>query len=264
VIKSRNKSYHYRQKQSSSARKIGILISYILIFFVGYLVAYETIPTSQKSIQVLVPLATEYSSASANILAVKSDESMGVMGNVLVEIVTGKDRVLMNTNPFLEPDTQYSAETAVKVAETVTGKSLDDKDVIVSFNITGQVLGGPSAGAAMTIATIGAIEGKEVKKDVAITGTIESTGKIGPIGGVLEKAEAAASNGVKLFLVPKGELYLTYYEREVKQERIGKYIIQRYRYVPKTIDVNNYTMTEWDMETKEVSTINDAVKYMLA
>jgi len=264
IIKRKNKTYSYKKNQITAGKKIGIFVSYILIFFLGYLIAYERIPTPSEQPQILTPLATEYSSASANVLAVRSDESSGVIGKVLIEIVPGKDRVLMNTNPFLEPDTQYSAETAVKVAETFTGKSLNDKDVIVSFDMAGQVLGGPSAGAAMTVATVAAIEGKEVKNDVAITGTIESTGKIGAVGGVLEKAEAAAKNGVKLFLVPKGELFLTYYEREVKEEKIGKFVIQRYRYIPKTLDLNNYTLTEWDMTTKEVTTISDVVPYMLS
>jgi uncharacterized protein len=169
----------------------------------------------------------------------------------------------MNTNPFLEPDTQFSAETAVSVAQNYTKKDLSDKDVIISFDVSGQLLGGPSAGAAMTVATIAAIEEKQVKKDVAVTGTIEPTGKIGDIGGVIEKAQAAANNKVKLFLVPEDELYLTYYERQIKNERIGNFIIQRVNYVPKTLDLNNYTMSELKMETKGVFSISDVVKYML-
>jgi predicted S18 family serine protease len=170
----------------------------------------------------------------------------------------------MNTNPFLEPDTQYSAETAVKVAQNYTGKPLNDRDVILSFDVTGQVLGGPSAGAAMTITTIAAIEQKKIKEDVAITGTIEPGGEVGQIGGVIQKAEAAAKNGIKLFLVPNDELILTYYERQITNQRVSpNFVIQRVNYVPKTLDLNNYTMTEWKMETKGVSTINDVAKYML-
>ncbi len=170
----------------------------------------------------------------------------------------------MNTNPFLEPDTQYSAETAIKVAQNYTGKNLNDRDVILSFDVIGQVLGGPSAGAAMTITTIAAIEQKKIKNDVAITGTIGPDGKVGQIGGVIQKAEAAAKNGIKIFLVPKDELILTYYERQVTKERISpNFVVQRVSYVPKTLDLNNYTISEWKMETKGVSIIDDVVKYML-
>ncbi|MCX6821412.1 MAG: hypothetical protein NTW30_01405 [Candidatus Aenigmarchaeota archaeon] len=182
----------------------------------------------------------------------------------MIEVNPGKGRVLMDTNPFLEPDTQYSAETAVKVTQNYTGKSLNDRDVIVSFDTTGQLLGGPSTGAAMTITTIAAIEQKNIKTNVAITGTIEPDGEIGQIGGVVQKAEAAAKNGIKLFLVPNDELILTYYERQItKQKRAPNYVVQRVSYIPKTLDLNNYTMSELKMETKGVSTISDAVKYML-
>jgi hypothetical protein len=61
-----------------------------------------------------------------------------------------------------------------------------------------------------------------------------------------------------------GVLFMTYYEQQVKKERVGPgFTIQRIYYVPKTLDVNNYTMSEFKMETKGVSTINDVVNYMI-
>jgi len=248
--------------------KVNSVVAYIIVFVLGLFIGHQMIiPNLIQNIttETFVPLpSTQNFSASTYVLAVKSDQSTGLLGRVSIEINPGKGRVLMDTNPFLEPDTQYSAETAVKVAENYTGKNLNDRDVILSFDVTGQVLGGPSAGAAMTVATIGAIEQKEVKKDVAITGTIETNGKVGQIGGVIQKAEAAAKNGVKLFLVPESELILTYYERQITKEKIApNFVIQRVSYVPKTLDLKNYTMTEWKMETKGVSTIEDVVKYML-
>jgi predicted S18 family serine protease len=248
--------------------KVNSVVAYIVVFVVGLIIGHQLIIpnlTENASTTTLVPLPnTENFSASTYVLAVNSDQTAGVAGRVFVEIYPGKGRVLMDTNPFLEPDTQQSAETAVKVAENYTGMSLKDRDVIVSFNITGNVLGGPSAGAAMTVVTIAAIEGKKVKDDVAITGTIDPSGNVGVIGGVVQKAEVASKNGVKLFLVPKDLLTLTYYERQITRQNAGPgFAIQRVRYVPKTLDLNNYTMTELKMETKGVSTINDVAKYML-
>jgi len=257
--------YRYRTEREEKIKKLFLLvISYILVFSVGYIYAYQNItPLTQPEVRTPLPVSGNFTS-SANILAVRNVDNAGVMGRVTVEIYPGKGRVLMDTNPFLEPDTQYSAETAVAVAQDYTGMSLSDRDVIVSFEITGELLGGPSAGAAMTIATVGAIEQRQVRENMAITGTIENSGEIGLVGGLVEKAEAAANNGVKLFLVPKGSLILRYYEQVVERERIGPgFIIQRVRYVPKTLDLANYTMTQWDMETKEVSTIDDVVTYML-
>ncbi|HWI05689.1 MAG TPA: S16 family serine protease, partial [Acidimicrobiales bacterium] len=41
---------------------------------------------------------------------------------------------------------------------------------------------------------------------IATTGTIEADGKVGPVGGVKQKAEAAEDAGAELFLVPGGEV----------------------------------------------------------
>ncbi len=45
------------------------------------------------------------SSSSAHIVAVRSDTSEGVIGTVHVTINDGTGNVLVNTNPFVEPDT---------------------------------------------------------------------------------------------------------------------------------------------------------------
>jgi len=249
-----------RRKTKSPTTTVTI---YILIFILGVIVGNQILIPSEPTPQ-YIPLPVQNYSASANILAVKSADNSGVLGKVTVEIYPGKGRVLMNTNPFLEPDTQFSAETAVNVAQDYTQKDLSEKDVIISFDIGGKLLGGPSAGAAMTAATVAAIEEKQVKEDVAITGTITPTGEVGVISGVIEKAQAAADTGIELFLVPDDLLYLTYYEREVKKQKIGPgFYIQRVNYVPKKLDLNNYTMSEFDMETKGVSTVGDVVNYMI-
>lgn len=247
------------------------IFNYIIFFLLGLIlgIGFFIFPVFNvfqqnftENVTMLKPIPQEILTASSNVVAVKGEGGEGILGSVDIEIKQGKSRVLMNTNPFLEPDTQYSAETAVAVAQEFTGKSLKDKDVILSFNMPGQVLGGPSAGAAMSVATIAAIEGKNVNNKTAITGTIESDGRIGQIGGVLEKAKAAADVGIELFLVPKGQLRLTYYEQKVEERRIGGFRYQRVYYTPKIIDLNNYTM-QFGMRSKEVYNISEAVEYMI-
>lgn len=71
---------------------------------------------------------------------------------------------------------------------------------------TGQV-GGPSAGLAFTLAILDRLTPGSLTGDqrVAVTGTIELDGTVGPVGGVDHKTEAAIREGAKLFLVPPGE-----------------------------------------------------------
>jgi len=214
----------------------------------------------------LTQLPEKTYSASIDIVAVNSQDNTGVVNTATVEVQPGQGRVLFSLNPFVEPDTQQSAEIAKTVAEIFTGTSLSDKDVIYSIEAgNAQLVGGPSAGAALTAATIAAIEQKQIKSNVAITGTINADGSIGQIGGVIEKLGATAQVGKTLFLVPRGQSTATYYEPQTTSERRGNYIIQRTTYITKTLDLNDYAKQQgWNIEVKEVANIQEAVQYLLA
>ncbi|WP_248582750.1 S16 family serine protease [Nocardioides sp. InS609-2] len=73
----------------------------------------------------------------------------------------------------------------------------------VSVNID-PTIGGPSAGLLFSLGiydtlTPGSLTDDEI---VAGTGTIDETGKVGPIGGIPQKIAASREAGAKLFLVP--------------------------------------------------------------
>lgn len=62
---------------------------------------------------------------------------------------------------------------------------------------------GPSAGITMALATLSAITGRKIKRDVAMTGEITLRGRVLPVGGLKEKILAAKTLGIKRVLVPK-------------------------------------------------------------
>jgi len=220
----------------------------------------ETAESTEK--QAFINGSEGASSSSANIVAVRSDTHSGVIGKVHVELKEGNGDVLVNTNPFVEPDTQYSVREAVTIAENFTNINVSNKDIIVSFAINGTLIGGPSAGAATTVATIAAMEGAQVRQDVAITGTIEQGGYIGQVSGVFDKAVAAEKNGMTLFLVPSGQKKVIYYEQQIEErDIIFGFTFTRVYYTPKEIDLGEYM--EGKMEVEEVSTIGEAVTYMI-
>lgn len=68
-------------------------------------------------------------------------------------------------------------------------------------------IGGPSAGLAMTLAMLDQLSPGELTGGVkvAATGTIESNGDVGEIGGVKQKTAAVKAAGAKLFIVPTAE-----------------------------------------------------------
>jgi PDZ domain-containing protein len=65
-------------------------------------------------------------------------------------------------------------------------------------------ISGPSAGLAMTLAIIDDLTPGELTggKKVAVTGTIDSEGDVGPIGALAQKAIAARRAGAQVFIVP--------------------------------------------------------------
>jgi len=146
----------------------------------------------------------------------------------------------------------------LKQAEEFTNESLANKDITYRFNINGEYVGGPSAGAAMTLATIAAIENKTVPEEGAITGTIMQDSTTGRVGGILEKAQAAGRNNLKTFYVPKDQSTIIYYTRDVEREEFypGVYSTD-VEYEEQVFSVNNYTKEKYNMTTEEFGSIGE-------
>jgi predicted S18 family serine protease len=66
---------------------------------------------------------------------------------------------------------------------------------------------GPSAGAAMAVGFIALFKGEKVQRGIALTGTFEPGGKIGFVGSIPDKLRAAAREGYRTILVPRGQIY---------------------------------------------------------
>ncbi len=235
---------------------------FFLFFGAGYFAGFGQGKGSVSP--VFESISSERLSASISIVSV-TQRGKGSVNGAVVEIVPGSGKILFSINPFVEPDTQDSVQTAAFVAQEFTRKSLSDRDIVFSIEDTlANLVGGPSAGAAFTVAAIAAIEGKAVRGDAAITGTILHSGKIGEIGGVIEKATAAAENGLKLFVVPKGQKRFTYYEQRQERSQKGNVTIIRTSYVPHTIDLQEYIEAQgFEMRIAEAENIGEAVELLL-
>ena len=202
----------------------------------------------KRTISILVPAVSQ------------TEEGLkGVISNITVTIVKpGSGKVYISATPLTEIDMQASARTAAIIASTVLGENPLTMDYYVSVESPSIIIGGPSAGAALTLAIMSAISGYPVNGSVMITGMINPDGTIGPVGGVKEKLEAAASAGMKIFLVPVGQSVVQ--ENIVERRRIGPFIIRTVK--PVEIDLVEYGR-KLGVTVIEVSNIIEAAKYLL-
>ncbi|MGI5375795.1 YlbL family protein [Streptomyces sp. CA-251387] len=109
---------------------------------------------------------------------------------------------------------QYNTEQMKESQDAATEAALNhldltDKDIKVTLKLAD--VGGPSAGLLFSLGIIDKLDGNGEGGDltggrtIAGTGTIDAAGKVGAVGGVSLKTQAAKRDGATVFLVPKDE-----------------------------------------------------------
>ncbi len=142
------------------------------------------------------------------LLAVKETETgyEGGIADLFLEIKPGSGRVFLETFPLTRTDTQMSTRFAKAIACDTIEKDCDDIDFFYTITADSAIIAGPSAGSSIAILTVAMVENLELNEDFAITGTINSGGLIGPVGGLKAKIEAAKKAGLKKVFIPSGEV----------------------------------------------------------
>ena len=143
----------------------------------------------------------------------------GQLADLSVELGRGQGKVFIRMDegsPLLNPDTQKSIKIALNIARQIAQRDTSNVNVYYDISTSTSLVGGESAGAAMTVATIALLRNESLRSDTLVTGTVEADekGTIGTVGGILGKAKAVAAAGYKRLLVPKGESVLSQYSRK--------------------------------------------------
>jgi len=201
----------------------------------------------------------ESSITTIKVPAVDKD-GKGVIAILSVDAQPGIGRTLVDINQILFwVDTQGSMRTAKIVAQNVTGMDLSKYDIIYSIQANASAIEGPSAGAAMAIATILELENRTFNEDATITGTLNEKGEIGKVSGIVAKAEAIEAAGMNLLIVPEGQKTYTIYSEEKSCEDYLLTKICRTVTKPEDVDVEE----EVGVRVVEASNIQEALKYFL-
>lgn len=219
---------------------------HLALIFTLIIVSLVLLPTSAFEIQKTVKA-----------VAVTSGESPeGVVINITVSINPGNGKVFVSTTPFTEIDMQGSAQLSALTACDLLGIDFTKFDFFYTIEADAPIVGGPSAGAVMTIATISALKNLTLREDVYISGMIYPDGFIGPVGGLKYKLEAVAKHNGKIFLVPHGQKVVLVQENVVRRVGIINIVSTTY----KEVDLVEYG-DQLGVKVYEVQTINDALKY---
>ena len=107
---------------------------------------------------------------------------------------------------------QESIQAALSVVRSrsetlgIDPKFYEDQDIHIHVPEGATPKDGPSAGAAMCTAVTSVLSQIPVRSDVAMTGEITLRGEVLKIGGLKEKLLAARRGGIKVVLIPEGNV----------------------------------------------------------
>ncbi|MCK4428777.1 MAG: hypothetical protein KAU95_00255, partial [Candidatus Aenigmarchaeota archaeon] len=163
----------------------------------------------------------------------------------------GNGHVYVDTWPLTKIDTQASARIAKRVACDILYLDCSNYDFFYTIRSDAQTVGGPSGGAAVTVATIAALLDLDISGKVMMTGTINLDGSIGQVSGILEKVEAVAKKG-NTFLIPYKQSVIT-----LKTSEKTKYPVTENE-TSEIIDVKEYAKEHFNLTVAEVKTIKEA------
>lgn len=182
------------------------------------------------------------------------DGEKGVLLSAEVIVTNGTGHVFVDTSPYTQVDLQGSARLAAMVTSDVLGIDQRKYNFYYIIDIPTPIIGGPSAGGALTVATIAAVKNWTLKPGIVMTGMINPDESIGPVGGIPFKLEAVAASNATLFLIPEGQSKVTV-QKSIARSR-QPFILPET--VEETVDIVKRG-NELNVTVREVSTIYDAV-----
>lgn len=185
--------------------------------------------------------------------AVLENTDMGVLTNIYLNVSGGNGTVSVATagGGSVGQDTVASAQAAAHYASSYLAVNASKYDFKFTIYSNSSNVSGPSAGLALTLLSIAGIEQRQLNPNFTVTGTINSTGGVGQIGGIFDKVQAANSIHAKYILVPylptSNYQYFLYY---ISQQAYDVPVIQvenasqavQYALGTPTITMLNYTI----------------------
>ncbi len=157
----------------------------------------------------LTPHVQQFGSHNTEIGRIFGLGVQGFLGSVIefeaiaFPAATGKGNIRFNETAGSM--TKDSLTNAASVIRKLTGEDIGAYDLHVNA-IGGGMIDGPSAGAALVLLLLSAIENKPLWQDIAVTGEISLQGRLKPVGGIFEKINGAKQAGMRKIIIPKDNI----------------------------------------------------------
>jgi predicted S18 family serine protease len=196
-----------RRRRKGRPIKTLLAVSFVL----GALLGAVLTSVLMQSRPILELLPGEVYARSITIVGV-DERGNGKLATLKVEIKPGSGRMGVMVPPYENEDAQRAMARAKSAAASEVGYSLDRVDILVSIeNLSSETtFSGPSASASIALLILAAIRGKEnkvpnlVRQDVVISASINSIGRLEPVGKILQKYQTVREAGsYKIFIVSK-------------------------------------------------------------
>ncbi len=223
----------------------------IVIFLAGFIAGvtlaptptYRNAPADERVVRMILP-------------AVDS-EGNGVIATLYTTVRPGTGKILLDTSNVLNYiDTQLSSRTAAEAASEYARVNLSTIDIIYTIKVNASIIEGPSAGAAMALSVLLALDNRTAD-GIAITGTINPDGSIGAVGAVLQKTRAAKQYGTRIMLVPKGQSSEDESSRTKSCTKRGFFDVCKIDYISRPVNISSAL----DIIVREVGNIGEAYSF---
>ncbi|MEM4263957.1 MAG: S16 family serine protease [Candidatus Woesearchaeota archaeon] len=192
----------------------------------------------------------------------KGQEQSGTIATLDLEIKQGSGRVFLETFPLTKVSTQVSMRFAKQIACSELDIDCSNKDFFYTIDALPGIVGGPSAGAAAAVLAVAVLLDLDLKKESAITGTINAGGIIGAVGGLKGKIDAAAANGINLVIIPKGTRISKETMTELAEGAEDERVVEtKLNQTNASIDLIKYGET-LNITVVEAATLAEALEYM--
>lgn len=138
----------------------------------------------------------------------RSWESVGIVKHVKMEFETRRDRdglfVKFRSTPgYFSPLTQRATKQAIVRAAQAAGLHTDSWSIILTLPYWGIMLYGDSLSAMIGFSVVALAKNEALLADRVITGTITAKGRIGAVGRVPLKIQAAYAHHFQRVLIPE-------------------------------------------------------------